>query len=102
MRLAVSVILFMSFTVYTAVVVVDKGFGPLLQLHTAGAWSVQILVDLVFALSGFMTLAVPDARRRGIAIWPYIAMILALGSIGMLAYFVHRELRAIRAPALAS
>ncbi len=47
----------------------------------------------------FFVLAVPDAKRRGISPWPYFAVTLVAGSIGILAYLVARELRGLERPA---
>jgi len=99
MRLASAVTLFAAFTAYTLLVAAQHGALGFLAVPAAGGWSLQVTLDLVFALSAFLTLAAADARKHGIALWPYIPATLILGSVGMLAYFVHRELRAFRAPA---
>jgi hypothetical protein len=41
-----------------------------------------------------------DAQERALPFWPYAAVTAFLGSVGLLSYLVHRELRALRrAPA---
>jgi hypothetical protein len=49
-----------------------------------------MLLDLVIALSFAIGWMRADARRRGIAAWPYFLVTLFLGSIGVLAYVVRR------------
>ena len=98
MRLASAVTLFVVFTSYTLLVAAQHGALGFLAVPAAGGWSLQVSLDLIFALSGFLTLAAADARKYGIALWPHIPATLILGSVGMLAYFVYRELRAFRAP----
>jgi protein-S-isoprenylcysteine O-methyltransferase Ste14 len=100
-KLALALTLLVAFTLYTVMVAVEHGPLGFLAVHKEGGWNMQVFLDLVLALLGFFTLAAPDAKRHGISHWPYFVAALALGSIGMLAYFVHRELRALRQPALA-
>ncbi len=95
-RLLIALTAFAIFTLYTLVVVVQLGLlgflGPLL----AGGWSTQVFLDLVVALLGFFVLAVPDAKRLGISAWPFALAFPFLGSIALLAYFVRRELAALK------
>jgi hypothetical protein len=99
-KLALALALLVVFALYTVVVAVEHGPLGFLAVHLEGGWNLQIFLDLVLALLGFYVLAAPDAKRHGISHWPYFVASLALGSIGMLAYFVHRELRSLRQPAL--
>jgi len=32
-----------------------------------------------------------DARKRDLSYWPFVALTLTLGTIGPLAYLIHRE-----------
>jgi hypothetical protein len=57
-------------------------------------------VDLVVAAACFWVVAVPDARARGIRVWPYVTLTPFVGSIALLGYFVHRSLRQREADAL--
>lgn len=91
--------LFLAFTTFSALVIADQGLGALIPAHLVHGvlgWPMQVFVDLVLMAGGFLVLAVPDARRRGIDIRPYVAATLVLGSIGMLAYFVRRGLAPAR------
>jgi uncharacterized membrane protein YqaE (UPF0057 family) len=100
-KLALALVLLITFTLYSVVVAV--GHGPLgfLAVLRQGGWNTQVFMDLILALLGFFTLAAPDAKRHGISHWPYFVAALGLGSIGMLAYFVHREVRSLRQPVAA-
>jgi hypothetical protein len=100
-KLALAIALLIAFTLYSVTVAVEHGPFGFIAVHLEGGWNMQIFLDLVLALLGFFTLAAPDAKRHGISHWPYFAASLALGSIGMLAYFVHRQLRALRSPTIA-
>jgi hypothetical protein len=100
-KLALALALLVTFTLYTVIVAVEHGPLGWVAVLQQGGWNLQVFLDLVLALLGFFTLAAPDAKRHGISHWPYLVASLALGSIGMLAYFVHRQLRSLRQPALA-
>jgi len=93
-KLILPLLALVLFTAFTMTIVLDQGFSQLIPIHTAGGWPTQVFTDLVLALIGFLTLAVPDARRRGIDIRPYAVATIILGSIGMLAYLVRRQLGA--------
>ncbi len=96
-RLVLALVLFVAFTAYSVEVAIVHGPLGFLSVHEQGGWNLQVFLDLVLAILGFNVLAAPDAKRLGIPHWPYFVAMLALGSIGMLAYFVHRELRVLRA-----
>ncbi|HEU4406128.1 MAG TPA: hypothetical protein VFS43_12755 [Polyangiaceae bacterium] len=85
----------LAFTAYSLTVVATQGLGALIPSHLSDGsfgWPMQVFTDLVLMAVGFLVLAAPDARRRGITLWPYVLATLALGSIGMLAYYVRRGL----------
>ena len=73
--------------------VFNHGYTGFLELAMAGGWGAQMFVDLCIALILFMIWMVPDARERGLPFAPYIVAILLTGSVGALAYLVHRTLR---------
>lgn len=63
-----------------------------------------MVLDLVIALTVASTVVRRDALKRGIAAWPWMIATAALGSIGMLGYFVYREIPGVgrrEAPAAA-
>lgn len=92
-RIALAVAAFLAFTAYTVTVAVNHSLFGFLADHAKGGWSLQIFVDLVVAATCFWVVAVPDARSRGMSPWPYVVLTPFLGSIALLAYFVHRSLR---------
>ena len=92
LRLFSLLALFAVFTAYTAVVVVNHGYTGFIELALQGGWGAQLFIDLCLALTLFMVWMVPDARERGLPSLPYVLAILTTGSIGALAYLVHRTL----------
>ena len=71
----------------------NHGYTGFIELALAGGWGAQMFIDLVIALLLFTIWMVPDARERGIPFVPYVLAILATGSVGALAYLVHRTLK---------
>ncbi len=70
------------------------GFFETLVSSTAG---VVVFTDLVISLTLAMLWMRGDANERGLPLLPYVLLTLALGSVGPLAYLIHREVRG-RAP----
>ena len=73
--------------------------GPLgfLPEHVRNLWGVQIWFDLLCAIGVGWALVAPRARAAGMVPWPWLALIAATGSIGllaMLARVLYREERA--------
>ncbi|HJL15792.1 MAG TPA: DUF2834 domain-containing protein [Sandaracinaceae bacterium LLY-WYZ-13_1] len=83
----------LAFTAFSLWVVAGHGYFGFLELALAEPWGAQMLADLVVALVLFTLWMVPDARAHAIPRWPYLAAIVAFGSIGALAYLVHRAVR---------
>lgn len=103
-KVVLPAVAFLAFTSYSLVVVANQGLGALIPSHLAFGvfgWPMQVFTDLVLMGVGFLVLAAPDARRRGITFWPYVLVTVLLGSIGMLAYFVRRQLGEPGQPAVA-
>ena len=84
---------FAAFAIYTAIVVVNHGYTGFIELALTGGWGAQVFIDLCIALLLFMVWMVPDARDRGLPYVPYVLAILTTGSVGALAYLVHRSLK---------
>lgn len=84
---------FAAFTIYTTGVVIDHGYTGFIELALAGGWGAQMFIDLVIALLLFSIWMFPDAREHGIPPLPYFLLILFTGSVGALAYLVHRTLK---------
>jgi len=81
---------FTAFAIYTAVVVANHGYTGFLELALTGGWGAQVFIDLCIALVLFTIWMVGDARAQDITVWPYVLAILTTGSVGALAYLVHR------------
>jgi len=92
--LATVLVAFTALSFYAIEVHGYLGFFEALGSSTAG---VVAFVDLVIALTLAMLWMWGDARERNLPFWPYALLTFALGSVGPLAYLIHRELRA-RAP----
>jgi hypothetical protein len=98
MKAALFALVLVAFVAFSALVTAGEPFFGFVTMAFRERWGAQVLVDLVIACTLFIFWMVPDARGRRIPAWPYVIAILALGSIGSLAYLIHRELRR---PALA-
>ncbi len=96
MRLGILALTFLAFTIWSTTIVESHGYFGFLTLAAREPWGAQMLVDLSLSLAVAWAFLVPDARRHGIPWVPYVVTTLALGSIGVLAYLIHRELRAPR------
>lgn len=70
---------------FTAVTIATEGVFPVILNHTSNLWGVQVWWDLLFSLGIATFLVLPRARAAGMRIWPWIALILATASIGLLA-----------------
>jgi len=74
-----------GFAAFTAVTIATEGLFPVILNHTTNLWGVQVWWDLLFALGIATFLVLPRARAAGMTVWPWIALILATASIGLLA-----------------
>lgn len=93
MRLAVLVLIFLAFTGWSFFIVATQGFGAVIPLLAREPWAAQFFVDLSIALLVAWSWLIRDAKARGIPAVPYIIGTLALGSIAVLAYLIHREFK---------
>jgi len=92
-------IVLLAFTLYTGVIVAHHGYTGFLVLAMEEPWGGQMFIDLVIALVLFAVWMRADAIREQLPFWPYFVAILATGSIGALAYLVHRSLHRLRSGA---
>ena len=67
------------------------GFSIALDFAAGSAWGLQVLTDFALALGIGLLFVVPDAQSRGLRAWPFVALTLTLGSIGLLSYLIYRE-----------
>jgi hypothetical protein len=93
-KLALPLIVLVAFSVFSSWVVVTEGYFGFLRLARDEPWGLQVLLDVAIACALYSTWMVRDARERRLPIAPYLVAMLFLGSIGALAYLVHRGLRA--------
>lgn len=97
MRLIVLLAVFAAFTLWSLTVAIGHGPVGFITVALERPWAMQMLVDLGIALFVAWSWLRDDAKTRGIPAWPYIAATVTLGSIGVLAYLIHRELAKPRA-----
>jgi hypothetical protein len=97
MKLAVTAIVLVAFTIYSFTVVASEGYFGFITMAMREKWGMQAVLDLFLALFVAWAWLRHDARARGITAWPYQVATIFLGSIAVLAYLVHRELVAKRA-----
>lgn len=81
----------LAFTVYSLWVVAGYGYFGFLSLAAREPWALQLLLDLAIACSFGIGWMHADARRRGLNSWPFVPVVVALGSIGLLSYVVWRH-----------
>lgn len=84
-----------DFAAFTGYAIYTEGYFAFVPLATAFAtsspWGAQVMIDFLLALAVALGFVVADARRRGVAAWPFVALTLTLGSIGPLVYLIQRE-----------
>lgn len=81
-----------GFGAYSVWVVAGHGYTGFLSLAGREPWGMQLLLDLVISCSFAVGWMVRDGRKQGITTWPYVVVVVFLGSIGLLAYVVRRGL----------
>ena len=85
-RKSLSIVILVPFLVLTAYAVWKVGYVGIFDYHRHSPAGWQVFTDLVIALILLLSFLVPEARRRGRAVWPWILMTLTLGSIGPLLF----------------
>src|SRR5262249_6787225 len=95
---AIAVALLATFGVFSAWVVATHGYLGFVVLAGQSSWGLQLLIDLTVALGFAVSWMIGDARKRGIASWPYIIATVLLGSIGVLVYCVRRGFAHVTPP----
>ncbi|MES1991661.1 MAG: DUF2834 domain-containing protein [Pseudomonadota bacterium] len=83
-----------AFGTLSALALLETGYIGIFTMHMQSWAGLQVLADLVIVCLLAMIWMVHDARARGVTVWPFLVMTLALGSFGPLLYLVMRELRA--------
>lgn len=99
--LLLPLVVLVAFTAISLWLVAGESPIGFLTLARDEPWGAQVLLDLVIACSLFLGWMRRDARERGLPAAPYFVATVLLGSIGALAYLVHRGLRSRRDAAVA-
>ncbi len=73
------------FAVGSVVAVVREGPTGFWPVHTVNAWGNQVWFDLLLAVLVAWFLLQPRMRAQGMAPLPWLALVFATGSIGLLA-----------------
>jgi hypothetical protein len=73
-------VLFLAWTLFTVATEGLTGFWP---EHNRNHWGYQIWFDLLLAIGIGWTLIVPRAREQGMRLFPWLALILLTGCIGV-------------------
>ena len=97
-RLVQLAVILAAFTVFSTHVTLQEGYWGFMTLALSDLWGGQIFLDLVIALTLFSMWMKRDARQRGLPWLPYLIALPFTGSISALAYLIHREWAAGRAP----
>ena len=95
-RLIALIAVFTVFSAYSAYVVATQGYTGFIDLALTEPWGMQMLGDIAILVGLCALWMVADARRKGISAWPYVVASALLGSVGVLAYLIHGELKALR------
>ncbi len=88
MRRIILTIILIAFLALTAVAVWQHGYLGIFSHQLQNMAGIQVLVDLVIALSIFLVWLWQDARSAGRNPWPWMLLILATGAIGALVYLL--------------
>lgn len=87
-------LLFLGYTIW---VIATVGYAGFFREALASPVGIQLVADVVIALSLALVWMRSDAKTSGVPFAPYALVTLAIGSVGPLAYLLHREWKS-RAP----
>jgi hypothetical protein len=87
----------LAFGALTAVALTHHGYFGIFALPFQTWGGMQVLADLVIALTLVLVWMWHDARATGRNVWPWIVATLAFGSFGPLLYLLTRKPAAARA-----
>lgn len=95
-RLIALVLVIIGFGALSTIALLDVGYWGILAPHFQSWGAAQVFTDLVILAVLSCIWMIADARKQGIAAWPFLALTLAAGSFGPLLYLVTREFRRAR------
>ncbi|RIL04452.1 MAG: DUF2834 domain-containing protein [Proteobacteria bacterium] len=84
-------VLFLAYTVY---VIASVGYAGFFREALASPVGIQLVADLVIALSLALVWMWRDAKTSGVPFAPWAAVTLVLGSVGPLGFLLHRAWKA--------
>jgi hypothetical protein len=87
------VVLLGAWVAFTVMAFADHGVVGFMEAAVANSAVVQVLIDLGLSVLIALVFIHPDARRLGLPFWPYFIAAVLAGSIGLIAYLVHRTWR---------
>ena len=70
----------------TGYALMEVGYVGIFKYHLPSPAGWQVFADLVVSLMLLLTFLVPDARAKGINVWPWVIGTFFLGSISPLVY----------------
>ncbi len=88
MKRIVLLIILIAFLALTTIAVWQHGYLGIFVQQFQNFAGIQVLVDLVIALSIFLVWMWKDAKSAGRNPWPWLFLTLATGSIGALIYLL--------------
>lgn len=94
----------LGFLGFSVITVVQEGPLGFWTDHVQDLWGNQIWIDLLLAGSIAWSFLVPRLRRLGLSPWPWLVLVYATGSVGLLtawARILYAESRATGAAAAA-
>lgn len=89
-------LILLPFSVLSAAALWQHGYWGLFAGQLEDLAGMQVLADLVIALTLFLGWLWRDARRRGRNPWPWTVLTLAAGSFGPLLYLLSQPAEAPR------
>lgn len=90
-RLTLWLVLLAVHTVITVLSLWETSYLAIFQQAMANWTSGQVLSDLTVSLIIISVWMLSDARKRGVAGWPFVLLMLPLGSFAPLFYLVRRD-----------
>jgi hypothetical protein len=79
---------------YSLWVIAGIGYVGFFREALSSPVGIQLVADILIACTLGLLWMRGDARQSGVPFAPYLALTLVLGSVGLLGYLLHRELRA--------